>query len=114
MGHVIAVANIGQADILEIAEALLQREIVGQRLTGMLEITESVDHRNGGVLGHALNRFLRERTQHNRVHPALEVMRNVAQFFARVKSLLRLVYEERGATQARHSRFERQTSSQRG
>src|SRR5580704_13814864 len=79
----------------------------------MLQIAEGVNYRNGGVCSHSDNRVLGESAKHNRVHPALEVVRNVAQLLSRAQWLLSLVHEERGAAQTRHPRFEGQPSSQR-
>ena len=46
MRHVVAVAHIGERDFLQIAEPLLQREIIRQRLARMLQIAERIDHRD--------------------------------------------------------------------
>ena len=86
MRHVVAVADVGEADLLQIAEALLQGEVVGQRLAGMLQVAERVDHRNAGVLRHSLDRVVRVSAQHNGIHPALHVVRDVAQVFARIEA----------------------------
>ena len=61
MRHVVAVADVGEADFLQIAKPLLQSEVVGQRLAGMLQVAERVDHRNAGVLGHSFDRPVRDR-----------------------------------------------------
>src|ERR1700733_9698364 len=107
MSHIVAIADVGHANIPEIAEAFLQREIVGQRLARMLEIAERVDDWNRGVLGHSLDCLLGEGAQYDGIHPTLQVMRDVTQFFARVESLMRLVHEKRSSAQAGHSRFKR-------
>ena len=52
MRHVVAIANISEMNLLEIAEMLLQGEEVGERLAGMLEFAEGVDDRNVGVGRH--------------------------------------------------------------
>src|SRR5207249_9740025 len=51
MSYVVTVADIGEAHVLQIAEAFHEGEVVGQRLAGMFQIAERVDHRNAGVLG---------------------------------------------------------------
>src|SRR5580698_8073882 len=79
----------------------------------MFQIAESVNYWNGCVRSHSHDRVLGKSAKHNRVHPALEVMRNVAQLLPRAQWLLSLVHEERGAAQTRHPRFEGQPSSQR-
>jgi len=50
MRNVIAVSDKREADFFQIAEALLQSEVIGQRLTRVLKIAESIDHRDGSVL----------------------------------------------------------------
>src|SRR5580658_258540 len=79
----------------------------------MFQIAESVNYWNGGVCSHSDDRVLGESAKHNRVYPALEVMRNVAQLLSGAEWLLSLVHEECGATQTRHPGFEGQPSSQR-
>ena len=102
MRHIVSVADVRQTAILHISEALQQREIVSQRLARMLQIAERVNHRDTGVLRHAFDGLLRERAQHNHIHPALQVVRHVAQRFARAEAFLRLVDEHRRTAQARH------------
>src|SRR5882762_840982 len=106
MSHIVAVANVGQANAAQVAEPLLQGEIVCQRLAGMLQITEGVDDRNGSELRHALDGLLREGAQHDDVYPALEIVRNVAQLLAGVESSLGLIDKHCRASEASHSSFE--------
>ena len=113
MRDVVAVADVSQRDLPEIAEPLLQREVVRQRLARMLQIAQRIDHRNRRITRHALDRLLRERPQHDHVHPALQIVRNVAQRLARIQTALRLIDEHRSPAQARHSCFERKPCSQR-
>jgi hypothetical protein len=100
MRHVVAVSHIRERDLSQIAIALLQREIIRQRLARMLQIAQRIDHRNRRVMRHVRDRFMRERAQHNHVDPALEVVRNVAQRFARIQPALRLIHKHRGSAQA--------------
>ncbi len=58
MRNVVAVSDVGEAQILKITEMTLQREVVSQRLAGMFQIAQCVDHRHGRVLGHAFDRLL--------------------------------------------------------
>ena len=111
--HVVAIAHIRQTAVLHISKPLQQREIVGQRLAGMLQIAERVNHRHTSVLRHAFDGLLRERAQHNQVHPSLQVVRHVAQLLARIESFVSLVDKHRRAAQAHHSGLERQPGSQR-
>ena len=46
-GDVVAVADVGELQALEAAEALLQRQQVGQRLAGVMGRGERVYHRHG-------------------------------------------------------------------
>ncbi len=113
MGHVVAVANVGQADFLQIAEPLQQGEVVGQRLAGMFQIAERVDHRNAGVLGHSFDCAVRVGAQHDGIDPAFHVVRDVAQLFARVETAGSLVHEKGVAAHAGHSRFKGEPGAQR-
>ncbi|CAI8379513.1 MAG: Uncharacterised protein [Synechococcus sp. MIT S9220] len=51
MGHIVAIAHIGQRLTLKLAKRFLHGEKVGQGLARMLQIGESVDHRNRGPVG---------------------------------------------------------------
>jgi hypothetical protein len=44
--HIVTVADVGEAAALHISEALEQRQVVRQRLAGMLQVAERVDHRD--------------------------------------------------------------------
>ena len=113
MRDVVAIADVGSTDFLQIAEALLQGEVVGQRLAGMLQVAECVDDRNAGVLGHSFNRAVRIGAQHDGIHPAFDIVRDVAQLFARVQAPGRLIHKERVAAHAGHSSFESEAGAQR-
>ncbi len=113
MRHVVSVSDIGETDFLQVAEPLQQGEIVGQRLAGMFEIAERVDHRHAGVLGHSFDRAVRVCTQHDGVDPSLHIVCDVAELFARIQPARGLVHEERVAAHAGHSRFECQAGAQR-
>ena len=52
MGYVVAIPHVSQPGFSGIAKLFDEREIIRQRLAGMLQFTERVDHRNVGVLGH--------------------------------------------------------------
>ena len=79
--HVVAVADVGERDLLQSPKLFLQSEVVGQRLAGMLQVAERVDHRDARVLRHPFDRLVGEGAQHDGVHPALDVVRHVAQEF---------------------------------
>jgi len=78
----------------------------------MLQITERVNHWNTGVLRHALDSLLRIRAQHNQIHPALQIVRHIAQLFPGVEPFVSLVDKHRRSAQAHHPGLERQPGSQ--
>src|SRR3954471_12712511 len=47
-GDVVSVANVGEAEPVELAEALAQRQQVGERLAGVVQRRQTVDHRHLG------------------------------------------------------------------
>src|SRR5712691_11756835 len=80
----------------------------------MLQVAKCINDRNGGMLRHAFNSLLVESAQYNRVNPAFEIMRDVAKFFSRIDSFVRLVHKKCRSAQAGHARFKRKTRTQRG
>ena len=88
MQDVVAVADVRKRDLPQVAELLLQGEVIGQGLAGMLDLAQGIDHRNAGMLRHAFDSFVRKRAQHDSADPALQIMRDVAQTLARIKPLL--------------------------
>src|SRR5258705_1781531 len=77
VADVVAVAHPGQAQLGEIDPALVEREEVGHRLTGVLEVGQSVDHRDGGVGREPFERRVREHAGRHPVDPPGEVARHV-------------------------------------
>ena len=114
MRHVVAVADISEMNFLEIAEMFLQGEEVGERLAGMFELAEGVDHRNVGVGGHLFDDRMAEGAQHDEVDPAFEVVGDVVERLAGIEAAGRLVDEEGAAAQAVHAGFEGEAGAQRG
>ena len=49
MADVVAVADVGDFQAAQIAEAFFEREEIGERLAGMVAVGKRVDHRNVGV-----------------------------------------------------------------
>jgi hypothetical protein len=113
MRNVVAVAHIGEFHVVQVAELLLQREIVCERLAGMLEFTQSVDHRDAGVFRHSCDRCVRERTQHDAINPALEIMRDVAEALSRVDARRGLIDKECVSTEAGDTGLEGEARAQR-
>src|SRR5581483_4035747 len=114
MRDVVSVADVSKLDVMQIAELFLQGLIVGQCLAGMLEFTECVDDGNAGVLGHAGDGRVRERTQNDAIDPALEVVRDITQALTRINAGGGLIDEERVSAEAGDPGFEGQASAQRG
>ncbi len=113
MRDVVSVANVGQTDIFQVTKTLLQREVIRQSLAGMLQIAKRVNHGNAGVLRHAFDGLLIVSAQYNRIHPAFEIMRDVAKLFSRVDSFVSLVHKKRCSAQAGHAGLKCQTRAQR-
>src|SRR5205823_3091855 len=70
IGHVIAVADPGDALPLPAAEVLLDREQVGEDLAGMGEVGQSVDHWNRGVARQLFDLGVVESPDHDAVDVA--------------------------------------------
>ena len=77
MGDVVAVANVGQAQAREAAEALVQGEQVGQNLARVLEVGEGVDDRHAGMLRQADHVGVQEDARDDGVGVAAEDTRGV-------------------------------------
>src|ERR1700723_179536 len=82
VASVIAIANVSNFQAAQISEALLEREEVGERLAGMIEIGKRVDHRNSGVSGELVERFLFEDASDNASDPAFQAFGDVRNGFA--------------------------------
>ena len=75
---VVAVADVRDGASLQPAESLLQSEHVGHGLTWVFLVGQRIDHveaRRGS--GELLENLLRERADDHRIHPALEIARDV-------------------------------------
>ena len=77
VGDVVAVADVREPEPVQAAEALLERERVGERLAGMMRVREGVHDRHVGRGGDLLDRLLRERPDHDRGRVAREHARRV-------------------------------------
>ena len=80
----------------------------------MLEVAQAVDDGDGGVRGHLGHRAVLEGAEHDAVHPALEVARDVGQALAGAQPRARLVDEERAAAELLDPHFEGHPRAQRG
>src|SRR6266481_1223545 len=111
--HVVAIAHIGEMNLREIAEVLMEGEKVRERLAGMFEFAQRIDDRNAGVSRHLLDYSMTESAQHNDVDPAFEVVGDVVERLAGIETAGRLVDEKCAAAQAVHAGFEREAGAQR-
>ena len=82
VGHVVAVADVGERAALEVALDLAQRLQVGERLAGMGEIGERIDDRHVGAGGELFEPILTEGAHDDGVDVAAEHCRGVAQRLA--------------------------------
>ena len=72
MGHVVAVAHVGEVKSAQLALLLDQREEVGERLAWMEEVCEAVDNRHSAVFGQIDDVLVVERAGHDGVEVAAE------------------------------------------
>ena len=78
MAHVVAVAEVGEADAFEAAEPLANRHRVGERLERVGEVGEPVDHGDRRVLGERVDLGLVERADQEGADEPREDERGVA------------------------------------
>ena len=77
MRHVVAVADERQLQAVQTAEALLQRQHVRQRLAGMIQIAQRVDHRHARPVRQLFDGGLRKHARHDALRPAVQIPRDV-------------------------------------
>lgn len=77
-GDVVAVADVGEPQALELAEALAHRQQVGERLAGMVQRGQPVDHRHLRRLGQPRDGLVGAGADHDRVDVAGEDAGGVA------------------------------------
>ena len=104
---VVGIADVGQAHAPQVgAEALAQRQQVGQRLARMVIVGEAVDDGHARPLGQLVDVGLRERADHDRVEVAREHHRRVAHGLAAAQLELALRQVERVAAELVHADLE--------
>ncbi len=113
MSNVVAVADVGHRDLLQVSEIFLQREVIGQRLARMLVVAQGVDDRDRRVFRHARHRLVRKGAQNDSIHPAFQVVSHIAQRLARAETRRRLVRKERCPAQRGDARLKGETRAQR-
>src|SRR5579863_3795298 len=65
------------------------------------------------MLRHIFDGLLRKCTENNRIHPALQIMRDIAEVFTGVNAVLRLIHKHRSTAHAGNSSLERKACTQR-
>ena len=114
MGHVIAVANVGQLHAFQPSESFVQRHHVGKYLTWMIKIAERVDHRHGRVRRYFFEGRLSKSAHGDQIHPASEAARAIGRRLARPEPDFRASHKDHAATQLVHADFEGRPGSQAG
>src|SRR5215469_1879233 len=112
MAHVIAVANIGELQTSQIAEAFLESEEIGQGLAGMKLVGERVDYGNGGVCGQLIQSFLGEDPRDDALHPALEIPSDIANRLTLAQPRGGVVQKDGRTAEIGDARLKRDTSAQ--
>jgi hypothetical protein len=108
VGHVVAVAHIGQTQALEAPEVAPQGHEVGQRLAGVVAIGEGVDHGDGGGAGAARDVVVGEGSDDEGAGIAAHDPGGVLDGLAPPELELGRPYDLGGASQARDGRREGQ------
>src|ERR1700722_4976500 len=78
----------------------------------MLEFTQSIDDRDGGVGGHLFHHGVAVRPKNDKVDPAFEVVCDIVERLPGVEPARRLVHEEGAAPQTIHTSLKGQASTQ--
>src|SRR5450432_3995730 len=106
MRDVVAVADVGELDAVEIAEALFEGHEVGEGLAGVFAIAERIDDGDAGVFSNGGDRGVGEGAQDNDLDAAFEVQGYVAQALSCAEARLRLIDEDCVAAERVHARLE--------
>ena len=113
MADIVSIADVRDTQILERAESLEQREVIRQRLAGVIKVTERVDDWNRGMLRQLFDGLVRIRAGDDGVGPALEVARVVADRLAGADAIGAVIEIDRAAAELRHARLETDERAQR-
>jgi hypothetical protein len=92
---------------LEPAAPLAQREVVGERLAGVQQVGEAVDHRHRAVPREVEDVLVREDARHDPVHVARQHARRVGDRLAAVQLDVVAAQEQRAPAQLVHPDLER-------
>ncbi len=113
LGHVVArVADVGQPQPRERAEALADRQQVADRLAGVRRRRQAVDDRDGRRRREPLERLVGMSADHDRVDEAREHAGSVLGRLAGADHEVRSAGEERVPAQLRHRDLERDARAQ--
>ena len=110
-GDVVAVADVRDRDAVQVAEALAQREQVGERLARVVQRGEAVDDRYLRGVRELGNRRVRASPDHDRVDVARQHPGRVPDRLARVRAAARRRGVRAGARRAPRSRPETRCAS---
>ena len=70
---VVSIPDKGKRLPLYLSPLLLQREDIGKSLAGVFRITETIDHRYGGLLGQLDDRLMGKGSGHDAIKPSLQI-----------------------------------------
>ena len=104
---VVAVAHIGDPQAVQVAEALAERQQIGQRLAGMVVARQPVDHRHLRPVGQLRDHLVRARPDHDRLHVAGQNARRVPHRLAARELELVAAQDQRRAAELGHPDLER-------
>jgi hypothetical protein len=108
VGHVVRpVAQVDQRAAGEVAEALADREQVGEDLAGVELVGERVDHRHGGACGHLLDARLVARAPDDGIDVAGQHAGGVGDGLAAAELARLRVDDHRGAAELGDAHLER-------
>src|SRR5205085_12235574 len=114
VADVVAVTEPGQADPAEIDAALPQGEVVGERLTRMLEVRQRIDDGDARVAGERLHGGVAVDPRRDAVDPAREVTGHVGDRLPRAHPDLLARQVHRAAPELNDPDLERDARPERG
>ena len=106
VADVVAVADVGELEAFEGAEALFEGHEVGDGLAGVFEVGEGVDDGDAGGGGHFEDGLVGVGAEDDDLHPALEVAGDVGDGFTLAERGFCLVDEEGVAADGVHAGLE--------
>ncbi len=113
MANVVAVTDVGELQTFERAEFFFECEEIGERLTGMEFVGESVDDGNFRGGGHLVEDPLFVNASDDAVNPALEIASDIGDGFAFAEASLGVIKKNDVAGHALNSDLESDASTQR-